>query len=121
MKKVIAIIVVLSLVILSAPTFAAEGGRKGASARAYERASEKAMFHRVSDWFATRGKSEEEKEKILEEREAERARKRAEKKAEKAERKAEKKAEKAKRKTEKEARKAQRKTRRQMKRMKKGK
>ena len=82
MRKFIAIAVVLSLVLVSMPVFAAKG-RKGASDKAYEQASEEAIFHRVGDWFATRGKSEEEKAAIIAERKAKRAAKRAEKEAEK--------------------------------------
>jgi len=62
---------------------------KGASQEAYEHADDNAVFNRVGDWFATVGKSKEEKEKILAERKAERATKRAEKEAEKMKRKAE--------------------------------
>lgn len=89
MKKAGIIVVVLLLALVSKLVFAAEGGKKGASARAYERASEQAIFHRVSDWFSTIGKSAEEKAKILEERRAERAARKAEKEAEKAQRKIE--------------------------------
>jgi len=63
---------------------------KGASERAMERASDQAIFHRASDWFATVGKSEGEKAKILAERKAKRAAAKAKKMAEKAERKAKK-------------------------------
>ena len=98
MKKVLVVIIILSLVIISMPVFAAEGGKKGASERAYERASPQAIFHRIEDWFATRGKSPEEKESILKERRAERAVKRAEKEAERVKKKVEKKVEKTKQK-----------------------
>ena len=95
MKKLICLSVALSLILIAGPVFAAKGGEKGASAQAYEHASEQAIFNRVSDWFATIGKSEEEKAKILAERKARRAQKRAEKALEKAERKGEKAAEEA--------------------------
>ena len=84
MKKVLVVTIILSLVMISMSVFAAEGGKKGASERAYERASPQAIFHRIEDWFATRGKNPEEKESILKERRAERAVKRAEKEARKA-------------------------------------
>lgn len=79
MKKVMAIFVAITLIAGSATAFAAQKGAKGASAKAYEHASDQAIFNRVSDWFATRGKSEEEKSAILQERSAIRAQKRAEK------------------------------------------
>ena len=55
---------------ISFPVFPKEEGQKGASSRAYEKASSNAIFNRISDWFATLGKSKEEKAKILEERKA---------------------------------------------------
>jgi hypothetical protein len=79
-KTAIAIGVVLLLMGTNA-AFAARGGEKGASKEAYEHASEQSIFHRIGDWFATIGKSKEEKVRILEERRAERARRRAEKEA----------------------------------------
>jgi len=76
-KTAIAIGVVLLLMGTNA-AFAARGGEKGASKEAYEHASEQSIFHRFGDWFATIGKSKEEKVRILEERRAERARRRTE-------------------------------------------
>ncbi len=93
-KTAIAIGVVLLLMGTNA-AFAARGGEKGASKEAYEHASEQSIFHRIGDWFATIGKSKEEKVRILEERRAERAIRRAEKEEERAKRKAEKEAERA--------------------------
>jgi len=81
--------VILLLTLITGPVFAAKGGEKGASTQAYEHASEQSIFNRVSDWFVTIGKSEEEKAKILAERKAKRAQKQAEKELEKAERKGE--------------------------------
>ena len=102
MRKSILLTLVLCLtVLLSTPAFAARSGDKGADEKAYEHASDNAIFNRISDWFATRGKSEEEKEAII----AERKVKRAQKKAEKEIRKAKKKAEKEARKVKKESRK----------------
>ncbi len=98
MKKFIAAAVILSLIAAFVPAFSAsalEKGRKGASERAYERASEEAIFHRIGDWFATRGKSEEEKKAIIAERKAKRAAARLQKQAEKQKRELEKKATKA--------------------------
>ena len=82
MRKIIVIAIVLSLVMVSMPAFAAKG-RRGASDRAYEQASDKAVFNRVGDWFATRGKSEKETKAILAERKTKRAAARAQKEAEK--------------------------------------
>lgn len=109
MKKVLVVTIILSLVMISMSVFAAEGGKKGASERAYERASPQAIFHRIEDWFATRGKSPEEKERILKERRAERAVKRAFKEA----RKAQKEAERVKKKAEKKVEKTKQKLKRQ--------
>jgi len=104
MKKIIVFVLILSLAMISLPAYAAKG-RKGASDRALERASDEAVFHRVSDWFSTIGKSKEEKDSIIAERqikrEAERAKKEAEKAARKAEKEAKKKAEEVKEKAEK--------------------
>ena len=44
-----------------------------ASSNAFERASDDSIFNRVSDWFATVGKPEDEKEAIIAERRADRA------------------------------------------------
>lgn len=107
MKKLAIMTIVVLLIAAFVPLLsvgAAEKGTKGASERAYERASEEAIFHRVGDWFATRGKSEEEKEAIIAERKATRAAKRAQKEAEK-----------QKRKMEKEGRKTQKKMKKKMK------
>ena len=78
MKQTFMIAVALLLTLSVTPVFAAEGVEKGASAKAYEHASEQSIFIRVNDWFATIGKSPEEKASILQERKTERARKREE-------------------------------------------
>lgn len=57
---------------------------RGASQKAQERASDQAIFNRVSDWFATVGRPQEEKERILQERQARRAEREAEIAAKKA-------------------------------------
>ncbi len=56
---------------------------QGASPQAYEHASEQAIFVRASDWFATLGKSPEERDAIVAQRKAERAAKRAQQEAKK--------------------------------------
>lgn len=95
MRKVVAIMVVLAICCSVVPAFAQKGS-KGASARAMERASDDAVFHRVGDWFATIGKNKEEKQAIIAERKAKRAAARVKKQAEKAKKEAEKKAKEAK-------------------------
>lgn len=86
MRKLFFILVIFSLILMPSVSFAAKGGEKGASEQALENASDQAIFNRVGDWFATVGKSKEEKDKIKAERsakrEAERIRKEAEKQVE---------------------------------------
>ncbi|PIQ89668.1 MAG: hypothetical protein COV72_01780 [Candidatus Omnitrophica bacterium CG11_big_fil_rev_8_21_14_0_20_42_13] len=84
-KKLISAGLIVSFMLAGFPVLAQEEAKKGASEKAYEHASDKAVFNRVSDWFATIGKSGEEKEKILAERKAERAAKRVEKELKRAE------------------------------------
>jgi len=81
MKKLVILLVVATLAVGSVPAFAAKAGVKGASASALEHASDEAVFHRIGDWFATRGKSDAEKQAILAERKAKRAAARARKEA----------------------------------------
>ena len=109
MRKIIAWVLVLSLCFGVTPVFSAQGGKRGASEKAYEHASDEAIFHRIGDWFATRGKSEEEKKAIVTERKAKRAAIRAQKEAEKQQRKAAQ-----------EAKKTRKKAQKKMKGMKKG-
>lgn len=93
MKKVVLAAIFLLTLIFCASAFAAEGEevkKKGASPTAYEYASPQAIFHRVSDWFATIGKSPEEKAKIKEERQAERETQRLQKQTQKTQRELEK-------------------------------
>lgn len=85
MRRVTVGFLIALFLISGIPAFAAE---KGASEKAYEHASDQSIFNRVGDWFATIGKSPEEKEKILAERKAKRAAKRAEIEAKKAQKKA---------------------------------
>ncbi len=98
MKRIVVLLMVLSLLVAAVPSYAAKGGTRGASASAYEHASDEAIFHRVGDWFATRGKSDTEKKAIIAERKAERVAKKAQKKAEKEKKRLQKEAEKTKKK-----------------------
>jgi len=77
MRKVLALLVIMTL--MAPAVFAA----KGASEKGIETASDQAAFNRVGDWFATVGKSQEEKEAIKAERAVDRKVKRAEKQARK--------------------------------------
>jgi len=70
MKRFVWGIAVLVLFLVTGYSSAADEEKKGASETAYEHASERSVFNRFGDWFATVGKSEEEKAKILEERKA---------------------------------------------------
>lgn len=82
MKKLAVLILVATFVLGTVPTYAQ--ATKGASATAMEKASDESVFHRVGDWFATRGKTPTEAKAIIAQRKAERAAKRAQKQAEKA-------------------------------------
>lgn len=95
MKKIVVFLIALSLVAIYCPAYSAPLGEKGASPSAYEHASDQSIFNRTTDWFATVGKSPEEKEKIKAERSAQRAAKRAEKEAKKAQKELEKKSKEA--------------------------
>ncbi|MDX1763696.1 MAG: hypothetical protein R3231_05190 [bacterium] len=80
MKNLLFVLTVLScFVVVNPPVYGGDDGSRGASSRAYERASDRSIFNRVGDWFATTGKSDAEKEAILQERQEKRAAKRAEK------------------------------------------
>jgi len=94
MKKML-ILLVVALLFAATPAFSAPAGAKGASPKAFEHASDEAIFHRVGDWFATVGKTDTEKKAIIAERKAKRTVLRAQKKLEKQKRLAEKKANKA--------------------------
>jgi hypothetical protein len=85
MKPLFTVILTLSLLIMNTPAHAGDEGAKGASSTAYEHASDQSVFNRAGDWFATIGKSPEEKEAILEQRRQERAARRAEKEMRKTE------------------------------------
>jgi len=85
MGKIITYLSIIFILSGSIHGFAAESSSKGASAKAYEHASDEAVFNRVSDWFATRGKSDEEKKAIIAERKAKREAKRLEKETRKRE------------------------------------
>lgn len=105
MKRLV-ILGLAALMVLSAPVSFAAKDVKGASAQAMEHADDNAIFNRVTDWFATVGKSEEEKAKILAERKAKRAAKRAEKEAKKKAKEAKEKMEKGKKDLDKKMKKA---------------
>jgi len=81
MRKFLIPAIAAMLLAFATASFAAEDDEKGASESAYEHASEKSVFNRMGDWFATVGKSDEEKAKILKEREATRAEQRTKSKA----------------------------------------
>ena len=102
MRKFITLLLVLAVALIAVPAFA---GQKGAAAKAYEKAGDEAVFHRIGDWFATRGKSPEEAKAIKAERRAERAARRAQKEAMRAKKRAERQARKAKREMKKQQRK----------------
>ncbi len=73
MKKTIVMLLVMAVAFAATPAFAQRRDVRGASAIAVEKASDQAIFHRVSDWFATRGKSPEEAKAIRTQRQADRA------------------------------------------------
>ncbi|MCK5178597.1 MAG: hypothetical protein KAR32_03635 [Candidatus Omnitrophica bacterium] len=83
MKKIMVLGLAAMLVFSATVLFAAKDKGKGASAQAQEHADDNAIFNRVGDWFATAGKSDEEKATIKAQRRAERKVKRAEKEAKK--------------------------------------
>jgi hypothetical protein len=80
MKRILVLLLVFAIALGTVPAYAAQ---KGASSKAYEKASDEAVFNRVGDWFATRGKSPKEAQAILGERKAKRAMQRTQKEAEK--------------------------------------
>jgi hypothetical protein len=91
MKRLIAIAIVFLFILSVVPVFAQTATRKTPTPnqKAYEHASEKSAFNRAGDWFATIGKSDQEKAKIIAERDMHRAAKQAEKEAKKLQRQAE--------------------------------
>jgi len=92
-KRIIAFVLILSLLVGASPAFAART-KKGASQKAYASASDEAVFYRVGDWFATVGKSEDEKSAIIAQRKAKRTAQCAQKELEKKKRQAQKEAKK---------------------------
>ena len=85
MKKFLSIAMVLIFAVAS-PVFAQPRDLKvPAAARAYEKASDRSALNRASDWFATRGKSQEERQMIIAERNAKRTAERMQKQAKKQE------------------------------------
>ena len=91
MKNIAAIVIAFLFIVSVVPVFAQTEARKmpTPNQKAYEHASEKAAFNRAGDWFATLGKSDEEKAKIIAERDAKRAAKQAEREAKKLQKEAE--------------------------------
>lgn len=82
MKRILTLLFLgyfLSTLIASSVSAESEPPQKGASAQAYEHASEHSIFNRVGDWFATIGKSKSERQDIRQERKAKRALLQAEK------------------------------------------
>ncbi len=72
MKRSTIAVLVIACVLGTSQSFAQpEEAPKGRSV-ARERASDNAVFNRISDWFATRGKSPEEAEAIRTQRQEER-------------------------------------------------
>ena len=96
MKKVIAIVLAIMFVAGTMNAYAAPQGVKSASTMGMEKASDEAVFNRVGDWFATRGKSDVEKKQILAQRKAKRATEKTQKEAAKQKKMMEKKAKEAK-------------------------
>ena len=82
MKKLIALILVLSFA-LAVPAFAAPKDMKAPGTKAVASVGDDSAVDKVGDWFATRGKSSDEKQKILMERKAKRAVEKAQKQADK--------------------------------------
>jgi putative protein kinase ArgK-like GTPase of G3E family len=78
-KKLICLSVALSLIMFASSVFAAKGSERRVGVQAYQNAGGQSIFNRVSDWFATVGKSDQEKAKILAERRTKRAKQRARK------------------------------------------
>ncbi len=106
MRRFSVLVLVFCFILGPVSSFAEKKGTKGASEQAREHASDNAIFNRVGDWFATVGKSGEEKENILAERKTKRAAKKARKRAEKAGKKGNKKARKLEKKANKKAERA---------------
>ncbi|MDP8298507.1 MAG: hypothetical protein P9L88_01180 [Candidatus Tantalella remota] len=94
MKKVLAIILVLAIALSCTPAFAASKGMKGPSASALANASDRSAVDKVGDWIATRGKTSNEAQKVIAERQTKRMAKKAEKEARKKAKQAEKQAKK---------------------------
>ncbi len=78
MFKKLCLLMIISVFVFGGTSVYAE---KGASVAGLEHASDEAVFNRVSDWFATVGKSPEEKQVVLAKRKAARIAKKAEKRA----------------------------------------
>lgn len=79
MKRIVVLFVVVSILFGGMIGFSSSSWAQGASPKAMEKASDEAVFHRVGDWFATRGKSDTEKKAILAERKMKRTAEKAQK------------------------------------------
>ena len=90
MKKLVVLFVVVSILFGGIVGFPGVSSARGASEKAMENASDEAVFHKVGDWFATRGKTDTEKQTIITERKGKRAAAKARKTAAKAQKVAEK-------------------------------
>jgi membrane-bound lytic murein transglycosylase B len=80
MKRVFGFFLACCFCLTAAASFAASEAKQSASPAASQNADDESMLNRMGDWFATMGKSAEEKAKILRERKMKRATERAEKK-----------------------------------------
>ena len=97
MKKLAVVVIAIMLSVVFTDAVSAQmRTEKGPSAKAYEKASENSAFNRVGDWFATRGKSDQERQVILTQRKAARTAERVKKETARRARQAEKQANKAK-------------------------
>lgn len=79
MKRPVTVLVILVMIFGVCSLGIDSGVNKtwaAASSTAFDRASDDSIFNRVSDWFATIGKPEDEKDMIIAERRADRAAKR---------------------------------------------
>ena len=84
MKTYIVVAFLTMLLLVSVgPVIAAPSEQKSISPIAFEHANDEFIFYRISDWFATLGKSDQEKKIIIAERRMKRAAARALKQAKK--------------------------------------
>ena len=91
MKKLIVLIALACFVLSAVPALPAYA--QGKSAISSKELTDDSVIDKVGDWFATRGKSDAEKQKMLSQRKADRVARRAQKKIEKQKKQADKKLE----------------------------